>query len=638
MNNHLRAALRAARLRWAPNVLGKPPRVPPWEPSSSGHVQKSCPASGWAAPTVIRLRLYSAAPNRARAKALVGGHEDDDDEDDEVDPQVKQMQKRREFRAAQKTFMEYLHVTRGMTFGDAEHISKHSPVFLTKLLEEVKDAVKEPAQGGTELIFKSPVKQREMRDQRVSKALVRLFQFNPVNEFEPFLESIGIGPAECGSFLPRDLMFLADDETLLDNFRVLCNYGVARGKVGNVYRDAVEVFRFGHGVLESRLKALEELRISKTSVIKLVVSTPVVLLRDPNAELKILDSLEDVGIQRDWVCQFLSARQSYDWRKMVRVPHFFVTLGFAKQDVGRLVRKNPDFLLDGSGKMLFTVVIMMLKAGSGKKELFDLFVNFPDVSLEKFTSNLQRGMLFLAEIGLNNEAINKFIVSHGSMLGSAPLKKPNSILTHLNAGKKRVRRIILEDPELLMNYTLGSKLSKLPKCDPFEDSFNEKTKFLKSIGFVEGSEDMKKAFKAFRGKGDELQDRYNFLVSAGLDPKDVVQMIKVAPQILNQKIHVLESKLSFLVNDSGYPLSDLVVFPAFLSFTIERSKVRIFMYNWLLEKGAVTPQLALSTILACSEKCFVRYFVKKHPMGPEVWENFKREVAKVRSKPSTSDD
>jgi hypothetical protein len=58
-----------------------------------------------------------------------------------------------------------------------------------------------------------------------------------------------------------------------------------------VYRDAVEVFRFGHGVLESRLKALEELRISKTSVIKLVVSTPVVLLRDPNAELKILDSL-----------------------------------------------------------------------------------------------------------------------------------------------------------------------------------------------------------------------------------------------------------------------------------------------------------------------------------------------------------
>jgi hypothetical protein len=50
-------------------------------------------------------------------------------------------------------------------------------------------------------------------------------------------------------------------------------------------------------------------------------------------------------------------------------------------------------------------------------------------------------------------------------------------------------------------------------------------KFLRSLGFVEGSDDMKKALKAFRGKGDELQDRYEFLVKSGFDPKDVVDMI-----------------------------------------------------------------------------------------------------------------
>jgi hypothetical protein len=161
---------------------------------------------------------------------------------------------------------------------------------------------------------------------------------------------------------------------------------------------------------------------------------------------------------------------------------------------------------------------------------------------------------------------------------------------------------------------------------------------LKSIGFVEGSEDMRKAFKLFRGKGDELQHRFNFLVNTGLDPEDVVRMIKVAPQILNQRIDVLESKISYLLNGSGYPLSDLVIFPAFLSFTIERTKVRILMYNWLLEKGVVTPQLALSTVLACSDKLFMTYFVKKHPMGPEILENYKREVAKAKNMPRTSDD
>ncbi|OEL36412.1 hypothetical protein BAE44_0002567 [Dichanthelium oligosanthes] len=69
---------------------------------------------------------------------------------------------------------------------------------------------------------------------------------------------------------------------------------------------------------------------------------------------------------------------------------------------------------------------------------------------------------------------------------------------------------------------------------------------------------MKKALKAFRGKGDELQDRFDFLVRTGLAQKDVVNMIKIAPQILNQKINVLESKISFLVNETAYPLSLLV--------------------------------------------------------------------------------
>uniref|UniRef100_A0ACD5Y2H5 Uncharacterized protein n=1 Tax=Avena sativa TaxID=4498 RepID=A0ACD5Y2H5_AVESA len=636
MNNHLRAASREARLWWASNVPNNPHRgLPPWCAANSWYVPRSFPASGWVAPSVIRLRPYSAAPSHTGDKALVDA---DEEEEDEMERNIKQMGKRREVRAAQKTFMEYLHITRGMCFSDAEHISKRSPVFLSKLLEEVKDAVKEPVEGGAEAIFKSKEKQREMKDQRVRKALVRLFQFNPVNEFEPFLESIGIRPSECSSILPLDLMFLAEDEALLYNFHVLCNYGVARSKIGSIYRDATEVFSFANGVLASKLKALEEFGISKTSVIKLVVSTPVVLVHDPNEELKILEWLEGIGIQRDWIFQFLSAQKSYDLRKMVRVPQFFVRLGFTKEVTGKLVRKNPDFLLDGSGKMLFTMVLMMLKAGSGKKELFDLFMDFPDVSIEKFTSNLRRGMVFLAEVGVSDEDIYKFIVSNGSMLGSASLKKPNSILTHLNTGKKRMRKLVMGDPKLLMNYTLGSKISKLPKYDPFEESFNGKIKFLKSIGFVEGSEDMKKAFKAFRGKGDELQDRYNFLVSSGLDREDVVRMIKVAPQILNQKVHVLKSKMSFLVNGSGYALSDLVCFPAFLSFTMERSKVRIFMYNWLLERGVVTPQLALSTVLACSDKCFRTYFVKKHPMGPEVWENYKREVAAAKNMPCTSDD
>ena len=630
----------AARHRWLPwNGLARgSSRTPHCHAAaaavSSWHVHDSsspCASSwSWASQVGdwIQLRPFSAAP------AIVGdGIEDVDDR------RVKQMRRRRDARIAQKAFMEYLHVTRGICFSDAEHMSKRSPIFISKLLEKVKDAAKEPTEEGEEVPFRSKVKKREMRDERVSKALVRLFNFHPINEFEPFFESIGIAPGEYEPLLPRDLMFLNDDETMLDNFRVLCNYGIARTKIGRIYRDATEVFSFGHGVLASKLKALEDQGLSKTSVIKLVMSSPVILVRDPNVELKILRWLDDVGIQRDWLGRFLSVKKSYNWGKMVQVPQFFSDLGFTNEGIGKLVRQNPDFLFSGSGKMLFSAVLVMLKAGFGKKELVDLFLNFPNLSVDNFTRNLRRGIFFLAEIGVSEEDIKKFVVSNGSILGSVQLKKPNSIMTHLSVGKKRLCRMVMEDPQLLMKFSLGAKVSRIPKVDLHEASFKEKVKFLQNLGFMEGSERMTRGLKAFRGKGDELKARYDFLVKTGLDPEHVVQMITMAPHVLNQKIHVLESKISFLVNDMGYPLSTLVFFPSFLSFTVERTKLRFLMYNWLLEKGVIATGLALSTLLATADKHFVKRYVVRHPMGLEVWEKFKTEVASTKNNtPCTPDD
>ncbi|KAL6661817.1 hypothetical protein ACP70R_001201 [Stipagrostis hirtigluma subsp. patula] len=558
MNSYLRCALRAARLSWVPRIQllmdrNEPRRAPQWCAARSWHwhVQQSSSALTWVVTPIGQknLRCYSAAPSCGVERPL--------EDEDAMDKKIRQLKKRQVFRTAQQVFLEYLQVTRGLGFVDAEHISKHSPIFVSKLLEMVKGAMKEPVEGGEEKVYTSKLKRREMMDQRVSKALVRLFRYHPVNEFEPFLESIGLKPNEYDCFMPRDLLFLADDVKLLTSYHALCNYGVDRTMIGKIYREAAEVCSFGENELASKLRAFEDLGFSKTSVIKLLVSTPVILTRDPNSEFKILQWLHDIGIQRDWIGQFLSASNSYNWIEMVKVPQFFSDLGFNKEDIGKVIRKNPDFLLDGSGRALFTVVTVMLKAGSGKQDLFNLFQDFPDVSAMNFTRNLQRGILLLAEIGVSEEDIKNFVAAHASLLGSAPVKKANSILTNLSVGKARLCKIIMNEPQQLMQYTVGSKLSRL-ECNRDETSFKEKVKFLKSIGFVEGSVDMKKALKVFRGKGDELQDRYDFLVKTGLDPKDVVHMIKVAPHVLNQKINVLESKISFLVNETGYPLSALV--------------------------------------------------------------------------------
>ncbi|XP_048557856.1 transcription termination factor MTEF18, mitochondrial-like [Triticum urartu] len=562
---------------------------------------------------IIRSQPYSTAPSPSH-----GGEEDGDP--DEV---RQEMLNRWMFRAAQTTFRDYLHATRGLCFTDAKHISERSPVFLGELLDEVKvnKAVTKAAdQGEDEARLRSKVKKR------VSRALVRLFHRRPVNEFRPFFESIGLRPSECDYLLPQDLTFLADAEMLLESCHALCSYGIARRKIGRIYWNATEVFSLGQGVLASKLEALEGLGFSKASVIKLVISTPTVLVHDPAVELKtFLLWLDDIGIQRDWIGQFLSERVSYNWPKMVQALQSLSDLGFTKDDIGKVVRKNPHLLLEQSGGELHSTVDTMQRVGSGKRELLDLFLNHPNVDSVDVGWNISKGSCFLHDIGISYCDVKKILNSHGWMFGAAPMKATSTILAQLNVGKARLRKIIMEEPCQSMNYTIGSKVSRLPRCKP-EPCVKEKREFLRRIGFVEGSEDMEKALKAIRGKGTKLQDRYNKLVEKGLDPKHVAHMVKVAPRILNQKTDALAYKISFLVHVAGYPLSALPAFPRYLEFTVHKSKLKMLVYSWLLERGLAAPQLTLSTVLASSETEFIKaHHVYKVPMGREVWSKLKRE-------------
>lgn len=180
----------------------------------------------------------------------------------------------------------------------------------------------------------------------------------------------------------------------------------------------------------------------------------------------------------------------------------------------------------------------------------------------------------------------------------------------------------MKNPQELKNLAIGTKVKPLPSS---KDCTEEKTKFLLDLGFVEDSNEMKRALKRFRGRAGELQERFDCLVNMGFDRKDVVEMLKSSPQIVNQTKEVLEMKIGFLVNEMGYELTCLCGYPSSLSYAIETVKLRCMMYNWLKEQG-VTNTMALSTILACSEKQFIKDKVNRHPKGIQVYEMLKTQI------------
>ncbi|OVA06639.1 Mitochodrial transcription termination factor-related [Macleaya cordata] len=507
-------------------------------------------------------------------------------------------------REAQAALLEYLHGTRALPFTEAEYISKNSPNFLEKLLKKVEN------------------------EEETGKSLTRLFRYHPINEFEPFLESLGLKPSEFSPLLPRHLMFLSDDDMLLENYHVLCNYGIARSKIGKIYKEATEIFKYDFGVLSLKFRAYENLGLSRSRVIKFVVLSPSLLVGDVNRIFtQVLEELKSLGLGYDWILGCLSEKNSYNWSQILETLRFFGEMDYSKEELGGLIKKHPGLLFDSSGKKVCSLIGLLLKLGSNISEISSLFLQIPRVQIGTFVKNFRQSLLFLLAIDMEADDIGTILREHPLVLGSCFLKKPTSVLSGLNIGKKRLCGIIKEDPNLLKCWALGSKIQPLPNSGEDQRSLMQKTEFLLNLGFVEGSDEMRKAFKVFRGKGGELQERFDCFVKAGLDPKVVSKMIKGAPHVLNMSKDVIKEKIDFLVNELQYPISSVVPFPSFISYTTERAKLRFSMYNWLKDEGKVSSKLALSTILACSDKAFIKQYVEPHAGGLEVWEKLKKALS-----------
>ncbi|KAF9664675.1 hypothetical protein SADUNF_Sadunf16G0042900 [Salix dunnii] len=502
---------------------------------------------------------------------------------------------------AQAALLEYLYFTRNIQFTDAENMSKNSPHFLEKLLAKVD------------------------MDADIGQSITRFLCFHPINEFEPFFESLGLKPNDYNPLLPRDLMFLCDDGLLLENYHVFCNYGIARSKIGKIYKEATEVFGYDYGVLALKLKAYEKLGLSQSFMIKLVVCSPYLLIGEVNEDfIKVLEILRKEGVEISRIEEHLSEKSSYDWSKLLSLLNLFGHAGYSEEQLGGLISQHLGIFFEDSVDRIYLLIGFLLKFGSTMNQICSLFLQFPQMKFEEFFSNLRNCFLFLNEIRMDAREIQNIFCSHPLMLGSCRLKKPNTLRLALHAADKRMCEVIKDNPQVLKKWVMGSKVERLQNL--ILKSRMLKTKFLLDLGIVDDSNEIGKALKVFRGSGAKIQERFDCIVEAGFSRKDVCEMIKASPQILNQTKDVLEKKIDFLVNNVGYPVSYLTTFPSYLNYTTQRVELRLAMYNWLKDQGKSLPMLSLSSVISLSDKKFINEYVNSHPRGPQIWQNLKKEI------------
>uniref|UniRef100_A0A1J3JI01 Transcription termination factor MTEF18, mitochondrial n=2 Tax=Noccaea caerulescens TaxID=107243 RepID=A0A1J3JI01_NOCCA len=504
-------------------------------------------------------------------------------------------------RMAQVAMLDYFYITRGLQFLVAESMSKNAPLFNNNLVEKLNcDA-----------------------DADIARSITRFLRYHPINEFEPFFESLGMKPSEYSHLLPRDKMFLNEDAFLLENYNTFWVYGIGLKQIGKIFKEAREVLRYETGVLASKIQAFENLGLTKTFVSKIIVCRPSILIGNMNVEVaKVLEMLKSIGIGVDWVNENLSEEEeSYDWSSMHRALSLLRDLCFDENELCELIKKHPRLVFEDSGVWTLSLAGFQAKLGSSRSELCLFFQEFPEIQVKKCVLNLRHCFLFLNQIKMEYDEIGKIFRSHSHWLGACPLKQTKTLLSKLSVGTSRLCQIIRENPEEMRKWTMGLRVQPLPSTGELETSRLMKKQFLLNLGYEENSKEMERAVKKFHGRGSELQQRFDFLVSLGLNEKDVRNMVNAFPQILSQSSDLIVTKVNYVVKELGYPLSTFVAFPSCLVFTLQRMKLRLGMIPYL--KGKVK---AISSVLVCSDQHFVTHYVNRHPDGPKHWEDLKKQL------------
>ncbi|XP_058738334.1 transcription termination factor MTEF18, mitochondrial-like [Vicia villosa] len=515
-------------------------------------------------------------------------------------------------KEAQAALLDYLHSTRSLQFLDADNMCKNSPFFIQTLVEKT-------------------LKNEKLVNPK--RLISRYLRYHPINEFEPFFESLGLKPSEYVPLLPRDLIFLNDDPVMMENYHTLCNYGVPRSKMGKIFKQAPEVFRFENGVLGLKIKAYEKMGVSSSVLVNAVAVSPGILVGDVNVDfVEVVDMLKDIvadggDVDSGWIKWDFLDEVYCNWGLMRELLCLLSDAGLRKEELAEIIQRSPCVVFEESGGRTLSMIGFLTKFGLSVNQIAPVFLEFPQIRMVKFLANLRVCFQLLTEIEMEAAEIGKIFQSHTLFIGSYTLKTTKSLLGCLNVGKKRLCAIVQENPHEMKKWILGRRVKPLVSLREEEEERSKagKTEFLLRLGYVENSKQMNTAFKVFRGKGAELQERFDFIVNAGLTRDEVCRMIRVSPQILNQNTDRVKMKIEYL-KKKGYSVSDLVSFPSYLSYKSLRVKHRLSMYNWLIDNGAVEPGLALSTIIACTDRIFLQSYVNRHPSGLQVWEDLQKEI------------
>ncbi|XP_075503712.1 uncharacterized protein LOC142541059 [Primulina tabacum] len=292
--------------------------------------------------------------------------------------------------------------------------------------------------------------------------------------------------------------------------------------------------------IQSIMKFLDDIGVPKGYIRNIFLLFPPILSYDIDKDIKPrLQSYAKVGVKD---CDLGKMLVKYPWILSTSILENFQKFidFFDGEKVPKICSsnavKNWPLILGCSVNKMNWMVHQFNEMGISNKKFGQIIVTSPQLLLRK-PQEITQVISFFKDVGLDEDAIARTLGRCPEIFAASidkTLKKKLEFLSSVGISKTYLPRVIRKYPELFV-------------CD------------------------VDKA----------LLPRMRYLKKIGLSMKDIRSMVSRFSPLLGYSVEqVLQPKIEFLVNTMGFPLSEVVEYPRYFSYSLEK---RIKPRYWVLK-------------------------------------------------------
>ncbi|PKA50667.1 hypothetical protein AXF42_Ash018006 [Apostasia shenzhenica] len=310
---------------------------------------------------------------------------------------------------------------------------------------------------------------------------------------------------------------------------------------------------------------------------------------------------------------------------------FLVLVGVPESSISTVLLSYPPIMFYDIEKDIKPRLDALKKAGLKEKDIGKILIKYPWVLSSSVQGNYDKVLLFFTQKKVPKSTVDLAIKSWPHLLGCST-DKMNAIMEQfgqLGVHTRRLTPVITSSPQLLLRkpdeflevvsfmedfgfdeITTGRILCRCPEifAASVDGTLQMKVKFLNGFGISRKHLPIvirKYPELLLLDVNNTLLPRLRYLMEIGLSKKEVCSMVFRFSPLLGYSIEaVLKPKLDFLLKTMQKPLKEIVEYPRYFSYSLER---KIKPRFWVLKRRNIT--FTLKDMLGKNDEEFAEQFM-----------------------------